>query len=280
MLQADAEFIASLHRDADASALLIPRLPEVVVRVMANPEIDAVDMAKWLQTDPALASRLLKIANSMPHQRPSQLHDLTQAIQQLGLCATRNLLTSLVMHTIFNIELTRLHYKVKELWHHSCRVAAISQVLARTTLNLQPERALLAGLLHDIGVLPLLVYADQFPQIDTCLPRLSEMIHQLRISVGERVLRQWQVGEDLSMIPAAAEDWPRDHDGDADYGDLVQVAQWHSYSGFAVAQGLPSLIQMPAFNKLSLAKRGPFAVQELLQQAKDEINTTIRMLNV
>ena len=282
MSQAESEFIAALHRDVDANAIQIPSLPEVVIRVNAaieNPDIGVIEVARLIQLDPALAARLLKIANSPLYQRNFELRDLKQAIQRLGLRVTRNIVTSLVMHNVFNIQSDRLRFKIKELWQHSCRVAAISQVLARITTGLQPDRAMLAGLLHDIGVLPVLVYADQFAGIESNLPRLDEIVGQTRVSLGEKVLQQWQLGEDLMMVPAAAEDWHRDHPGMADYGDLVQVAQLHSYFGLANMQSVPPLAKVPAFNKLSLAQMGPHAGIELLDQAKAEINETIRMLN-
>ena len=282
MSQANSEFIAALHRDVDANAIQIPSLPEVVIRINAaieNPDIGIVEVAKLIQLDPALAARLLKIANSPLYRRNLELRDLKQAIQRLGLRVTRNIVTSLVMHNVFNIQSERLRIKIKELWQHSCRVAALSQVLARITPGLQPDRAMLAGLLHDIGVLPVLVYAEQFSDTKFSLPRLDEIIQQTRVGLGEKVLQQWQLGDDLMVVPAAAEDWQRDHPGKADYGDLVQVAQLHSYFGVADMQSLPPLAEVPAFNKLSLAKMGPYAGIELLDQAKTEINATIRMLN-
>ena len=282
MSQADSEFIASLHRDVDDNAIQIPSLPEVVIRINAaieNPNIGVNEVAKLIQLDPALAARLLKIANSPLYRQNLELRDLKQAIQRLGLRVTRNIVTSLVLHNIFNIQSDRLRFKIKELWQHSCRVAAISQVLARITTGLQPDRAMLAGLLHDIGVLPVLVYADQYAYIESNLPRLDEIISQTRVDLGEKVLQQWQLGDDLLIVPAAAEDWQRDHPGMADYGDLVQVAQLHSYFGVVDMRSVPPLAQVPAFNKLSLAQMGPYAGIELLDQAKAEISATIRMLN-
>jgi HD-like signal output (HDOD) protein len=282
MSQADAEFIAQLHHDADANALQIPSLPEVVIRVRAaidDPSVGVVQVAKLIQMDPALAARLLKIANSPLYHQNLELRDLKQAIQRLGLGVTRNIVTSLVMHNVFNIRSDRLHLKIRELWQHSCRVAAISQVLAGITPGLHPDRAMLAGLLHDIGVLPVLVYADKFPGIEASMPRLVEIIAQMRAGLGEKVMQQWQLGDDLNVVPAAAEDWQRDHAGPADYGDLVQVAQLHSYYGMNDMRTLPPLAQVPAFNKLSLAKMGPHAGLEILEQARSEINATIRMLN-
>jgi len=69
---------------------------------------------------------------------------------------------------------------MQRLWQHSCRVAAISQLLARLTTGLHPVRALLTGLMHDIGVLPVLVHADQFPALFAEPQQLDEVIARLR----------------------------------------------------------------------------------------------------
>ena len=79
MSQANSEFIAALHRDVDANAIQIPSLPEVVIRIntaIENPDIGIVEVAKLIQLDPALAARLLKIANSPLYRRNLELRDL------------------------------------------------------------------------------------------------------------------------------------------------------------------------------------------------------------
>ena len=282
MSQAHAKLIASLKHDAEANTLEIPSLPEVVLRINAaieKPEIGITEVARLIQLDPVLTARLLKIANSPLYRRNLELIDVKYAIQRLGLRVTRNIVTSLVMHNIFKIQSNHLLSKVRELWQHSCRVAAISQVLARLTPGLQADRALLAGLLHDIGVLPVLVYADRYATSETASVKLDEIIQQMRVELGEKILQQWQLGDDLCMVPSAAEDWQREHAGGVDYGDLVQVAQLHSYYGVVNSPSLPPLVEVPAFNKMSLASMGPHAGIELLAQAKNEITATIRMLN-
>lgn len=274
------DMIAELERDADANKLELPSLPDIIILIqeaMDDPNKGISDVARIIQLDPALSARLLTIANSPLYRANLQLRDLKQAIQRLGLGVTRNIVTSLIVHNIFTVSSNRVHKKIKVLWQHSCRVAAISQVIAAITPGIQPDRAMLAGLLHDIGVLPILIYADQF---DNASPEiLAEVTGQLRKNLGQKIIENWELGDDLSVIPAAVDDWQRDHEGGADYADVVQIAHIHSQFGEKTDQEIPPLTRLPAFSKLSLAKMGPQAGLELIEQAREEINATIRLLN-
>jgi HD-like signal output (HDOD) protein len=282
MAQEISVLIDKIMHDAGAQRLQLPSLPEVILQIQEAIEDDRKGLpyvARLIQADPGLCARLIKIANSPLYHNGVVLPDIRRAIARLGLQVTRDLVSCLIMHNVFNVQSTRLHRRIQQLWQHSCRVAAISQVLARLTPGLQPDRSLLAGLLHDIGVLPILVYADQFPTLAQAPEQLETVIAQLRASLGEQILRQWQLGDDLVIVPSAAEAWTREHAGPADYGDLVQVAQVHSYLGTVTDNEMPSLTQLPAFTKLSLSKLGPHAGIELLEQAQADINVTTRLLN-
>jgi len=274
--------VAQINRDAESNKLELPSLPEITILIqeaLDNPEMGVLNIAKIIQLDPTLTARLLIIANSPLYRSRMQLTDVKQAIQLFGLGVTKNIVTSLIIHNIFNVTSARLHNRIRQLWQHSCRVAAISKVIAAVTPGLHPDRAMLAGLLHDIGVLPILVYADKFYNDDTNVVKLDEAIEQLRGSLGKKIIQQWQLGDDISLIPAEIDCWERDHEGKADYCDLVLVAHVHSQFGLNNCQGLPPLTKMPAFNKLSLSKLGPHAGIELIEQAREEINATIRLLN-
>ncbi len=276
------ELIVQIERDAESNKLELPSLPEIIILIQEavdNPDMGISEVARIIQLDPTLAARLLTIANSPLYGAKLNLFDVRQAIQLLGLAVAKDVVTTLVIHNIFNVSSMRLHTRIRNLWQHSCRVAAISQVMATVTPGLQPDRAMLAGLLHDIGVLPILVYADRFYGDENEAAKLDEVIEQLRGSLGQRILQQWQLGDDICVVPIEIDDWDRDHDGAATYSDIVQVAHVHSQFGLNDRQGTPPLSRMPAFNKLSLAKMGPHAGIELIEQAREEINVTIRLLN-
>lgn len=279
---ATTALIEKIRQDIAASRLQLPSLPEVISQIqlaMDDENKGLMYIARLIQAEPTLSARLIKIANSPLYHSGVEMQDIRRVVSRLGLEVTRNLVSCLIMHNIFNVKSAHLHRRMKELWKHSCRVAAISQVLARVTYGLNPGRALLAGLLHDIGVLPVLVYADQFPSITDDMSKLDEVISSLRGELGQQILEQWHMGEDMQMVPLAAESWHREHEGGADLGDIVQVAQVHSYFGREEGRVIPPLTELPAFRKLSISKMGPHAGLELLEQAKTEINLTMRLLS-
>jgi HD-like signal output (HDOD) protein len=282
MAQETSALIDQIMHDVGAQRLQLPSLPEVILQIQEAMEDDRkglAHVARLIQADPGLCARLIKIANSPLYHNGVQLQDIRRAVARLGLHVTRNLVSCLIMHNVFSVRSLRLRRRMQQLWQHSCRVAAISQVLARLTPGLSPDRSLLAGLLHDIGVLPIFVYADQFPALAAEPQQLDEVIGKLRAYLGQEILAQWKLGEDLLVVPAAAEAWTREHEGPADYGDLIQVAQVHSYFGGTESNDIPPLMQLPAFNKLNMARLGPRVGIELLEQAQADINVTLRLLN-
>ena len=135
------------------------------------------------------------------------------------------------------------------------------------------------GLVHDVGVLPILHYADEFPELLEEPERLDTVIASLRGELGRQILTTWKFDEDLVTVPEAAEDWWRDADTHPDYVDIVIVAQAHSAFGKHEAKGLPSVVEMPVFKKLNLDQKGPEGSLELLSDAKDEINATMQLLS-
>jgi len=282
MLQNVTDMVAELERNADANKLELPSLPDIITLIQEaidDPNKGVNHVARVIQLDPTLSARLLTIANSPLYRANLQLQSLNQAIQRLGLGVTRNIVTSLILHNIFTVSSIRLHNKIKALWQHSCRVAAISKVIASLTPGIQPDRAMLAGLLHDIGVLPILIYADQSNAEAVDPDVLAEVINQLGKSLGQKIIEEWKLGSDICCVPTAIDDWERDHEGPADYADVVQVAHIHSQFGETNGSEVPPLTRLPAFNKLSLAKMGPHAGLELIEQAREDINATIRLLN-
>ena len=274
--------IEQIYADANSNSLELPSLPEVVLLIDQAIQDDSKginDIANIIQLDPSLAARLIHIANSPLYRTAREFIDIKQVVQYLGINVTRNFVMGLVMHNTFNVKSAGLHRQIRQLWQHSCRVAAISRVLASLVPGIQADRVMLAGLLHDIGILPILVYADKYPELLENKSMLDEVLEQLRVPIGTQVIQEWKLDDELICVPAAAEDWYRNHEGEPDYADIVTIAHAHTYFGTPAAKALPALSDMPAFNKLSLSKMGPYASVELIEQAHAEINGTIRLLS-
>ncbi|MBI5463123.1 MAG: HDOD domain-containing protein [Gammaproteobacteria bacterium] len=275
----DLALLQRILGDAKNGRLRLPSLPDLAhkVRTAVNdPRRSVGDIARLVQFDPALAARLIQIANSPLYRGTKKFDNCHSAITRMGIPASRNLVVSFTVRNLFQARTPMLRERLQQTWQHSCRVAAISSVLARLTPGLDPDRALLAGLVHDIGILPLLQYIETL-QIQLEPSRLENMVGRLRGALGTFVLKTWQFEQDIANIPAQAEDWERVSGEAIDYGDIVQVAHVHSQFGRGGYSG-PPLTELKAFQKLSISKLGPGYSLELLSQSQQEINEVLGIL--
>ncbi len=273
--------IEKIQNEHKAGRLVLPSLPEIIVRVrqaVNNDDENLGNVVKMIQVDPSLTARLVQIANSPLYRSRQPVENCLMAVNRLGLSTTRDLVTCLVLNNVFNTENAQLRKRVQELWQHSCHVAAIASTIAKVTPNLHEDTAMLAGLLHDIGVLPILHYAAEFPDILDSEEKLDFVIQQLRASLGKQILKEWNFDPALGIVSEEAENWLRDTDDAADYADVVIVAQIHSFFGKESKVELPPLLSTPAFTKLGLSKMGPDASLEVLFEAEQEIRDIMSML--
>jgi putative nucleotidyltransferase with HDIG domain len=273
--------IEKIQNEHKAGRLVLPSLPEIIVRVrqaVNNDDENLGNVVKMIQVDPSLTARLVQIANSPLYRSRQPVENCLMAVNRLGLATTRDLVTCLVLNNVFNTENTKLRKRVQNLWQHSCHVAAIASTIAKVTPNLHEDTAMLAGLLHDIGVLPVLHYAAEFPDILESEEQLDIVIQQLRASLGLQILKEWNFDPALGIVSEEAENWMRDTNEAADYADIVIVAQIHSFFGKEKKSDLPPLLSTPAFLKLGLSKMGADASLEVLFEAEQEIRDIMSML--
>ena len=275
----DLALIQRIIADAKSGRLQLPSLPDLAFKVRTavnDPRRSIADIARLIQFDPALAARLIQIANSPLYRGTKKFDNCHSAITRMGIPSARNLVVSFTLRNVFQAGTPALRERLQRIWQHSCRVAAISSVLARLTPGLDPDRALLAGLVHDIGILPLLQYLETM-QMPLEPARLDSMIGRLRGALGTFVLKTWQFEDDIAGIPAQAEAWDRSGAEAIDYVDIVQVAHVHSQFGKGGYSG-PPLTELKAFQKLSISRLGPGFSIELLSQSQQEINEVLNIL--
>ncbi len=276
------QILSHILVEFDAGRLVVPSLPDVISRIrkaIRDEKKGTRQVAKLIQLDPGLAARLIQIANSPSYRNYFPIESCQMAVTRLGLRLTRNLITCLVMHNIFNIKSKVIYKRVQNLWQHSCQVAAICFVLAELHKGqIEPEKALLAGLVHDIGVLPILHYVMEYPELMANEEELDDIISELKGTLGRKILEKWNFSADLIGVPEAAEQWPRESAGSIDYIDLVIIAQVHSLFGTSRGDLVPPLAEIPAFDKMTISKLGPDASIELLHGAKEEIRKMVNIL--
>ena len=210
------ELANHLMSDLDKDELKLPSLPDVAVRIgraLRDEISDADTIAEMIQVDPVITAKLIKAANSAIYGRRVPVDTCSGAVVRLGADVTHKLVLSYAMKELFQTRSPQLKQRMQELWTHSTRVAALCYVLAKIDKRFQAEHALLIGLLHDIGTVPIITYASSYGEKANDLEAIDQIIGQLRGQIGAMILTKWGFSHDFVTAAAEGEDWMRDPDG-------------------------------------------------------------------
>lgn len=270
------------YRYMQSDKLDLPTIPDVAQKIrkaINNNKANSNTISRVVQTDPSITARLIKIANSPLYRGRRKIESCPEALTRLGLKTAQDIVTAFSMKAVFTAKSPIIKRKMTELWAHSSYVASISAVLAHKTPGFDPDRAMLAGLIHDIGIVPILTHADKHPQIISNPKDLAETTKQLRSDIGVQIIRKWDLPRDFENVVIHAENWYRDAKPEPDYTDIVMIAQLHSYIGKVDIKRMPKMDQLPAYKKLLAGTLDMDASINILDLAKDEIEQIQQMLN-
>ncbi len=274
-------FYNNILDDLESGKLVLPTLPEVALRVrevVDDPDATSAQLADIIVTDAALSARLLKVANSALYRGRVPIESVQMAISRLGLSMVRNLVTSLVMEQMFQATSNRLDKRLRELWERSTKVAAGSQVIASRLPGIKTDEAMLAGLIHAIGVLPILMKADEDGDLIRDSKKLDQLIDNLYPRLGASILESWEFSEDLVAVAAEHANLNRNSgDNGPDLVDVVQVAMLQSFNGTDKALDPLTMNKVVAFAKVG-ADTG-FSVEEL-DEDSDEYREALALFNM
>lgn len=238
--------------------LVLPTLPEVALRIREiaeDPDADLDQLAAVIGDDPAMTARIIKIANSPLLRSTRQIESLKTALMRLGIEYTCNIATGLAMQQMFQATSDMVDKRMRENWSRSSEVAGISYVLCKHFSDLRPDQAALAGLVHRIGVLPILSYAEEHPALLKDSFTLDKVIDVLHCRLGDLILTRWDFPEPLRNIPSQYKQFDRQLDS-PDYADLVTVAVLQSYMGSTHPLGQVDHSTVTAYGRLGLSPDG------------------------
>lgn len=234
--------------------LVLPTLPEVALRVREvadDPEADLDQLARVIGNDAALSARLVRVANSPLLRANRHIDDLKTALMRLGMEYTCNLATGLAMEQMFQATSDLVDSRLRDVWMRSSEVAGISHVLCRHYTRLRPDQATLAGLVHKIGVLPILTYAENHPSLLNDSLTLDRVIEELQGPLGDMILKAWEFPRELIHVPSQHLEFSRKAPT-ADYADIVMVALLQSHMGDGSTLGEMDYEEVTAFERLGM----------------------------
>ncbi len=257
--------------------LEVPSLPSIAIQLrkaMQN-EIGTEEAVKIIQLDPVISAKLIEVANCPLYVCLHPAKSCFEAVQRIGLNATRNLVISLSIKNIFSSKSPLINKHLDQQWKRSIYLSSLCFILASADKQINPEEALLAGLIADIGTIPFLNFVEKLPADYYNEEEIKQAIPVVKGVVGSTILEKWGFAEDFIKIPLISEDWHYHGEDHITYADIVILSRLHSRIGQKSAH-LPAITSIPSASKLKSITLSPENSLSILHDAKDKINETLR----
>lgn len=139
----------------------LPSLPVVALKLLkltSDDHSSSPDLARVVETDPALTAKVLRIINSAAYALPRKIASVQQAVVLLGFATIRTLALEVTLFEQLVPPRRGLAFDRVFFWRHCLSVASLSMAFAETLGHPDPQKVYVAGLLHDIGKIILDVY--------------------------------------------------------------------------------------------------------------------------
>jgi len=248
-----SQLLKDLTDDLESGKLILPSMPEIAFKVrevVDAPDATSKQLTELINQDAALATKLIQLANSPLLRGSKQIDSVNMAITRMGNSMVKNCVQSLIVKQLFKPSTETSKKLFQEFMVHSAEVAALSFTLAKLA-KVKPDEALLAGLVHDIGALPIIKRAEEIPELINDELLLSTVISELHTVFGKALLTHWEFPEDITNAVFEHENLTRESET-ADLTDVVIVANLQSYSDTNHPHSLIDWSTVPSFSKLGL----------------------------
>ncbi len=254
----------------------LPEPPEIslkIRRLLNNPDWNLRELQPLIESDPALASYLLKIADSPLYRTSNRALSLKQIITQTGEATLNQLVTAFTLRHLFISINPHIQSALKRRWSQATQRAAIACVLAQQCYGFLNDEVLLAALLEDIGSLLIIRETAHLTQLGAA--ELEQLCENHAAEVGVMLTIHWDMPESLRNVVRQRRNWAYDPEGAIGLPGLVIVASRLLASAHGEAFALPNLHLLPAFQKLPWRSPQTKRAEDWLEQHLDAINTLI-----
>ena len=180
--------------------LVLPTLPAIALKVRRaadDPDISLSTIADVVSQDPSLSARMIKISNSAYLGRSIKVTSTQQAITRIGLRQMKNIATALAMEQLFVSKNEIVKQYMTQVWADTIEIVANSlaviQIHTKQTKNraVNLESMMLAALVHNIGVLPILTEAERHADVFANSTFLEVAIDKMAGKLGATIMTEW-----------------------------------------------------------------------------------------
>lgn len=264
---------SDIYRRVAGDESLFPALPETAVKlnsILEQPSCEIRLVSKIVQADTGLAAFLMQCASRVRYLTRVAPQDLDSAIRRIGLKDTGNFAVSYFCRSTFQGNSSRISTLLRKAYADAVRVASLSSLLGAKA-GFPQGRAMLAGLLQDIGLPPTLnSIAQTHPQLLDESEQLQGALDQLTPLVSALILQKWGFDKEMLEVARSRKDWHRDN-GSADLADVVLIARLHAALGTPEFRNYPPLFELSAMGKLDLGELTPENSLQMVAESHDQI---------
>jgi HD-like signal output (HDOD) protein len=222
-------FVQALATELSGGKVELAGFPEIAARVqhvLADEDVSTDRVVKVLSTEPVLAAQLLNMSNSVA-LNPSGRHvaDLRTAIARVGLNTVRTATIAFAVRQLRNAEELRPIVKqLGALWQRNVLVASLCYVVARKRSPVNPDTALLTGLLQGIGRLYIMTRAVRHPALFANPSSYQLIERDWHLSIAIALLENWGIAPEVVAAVRDSEDYAREPRGAACLTDVLVAA--------------------------------------------------------
>ena len=195
------EMLADIAKELSGE-VIFPTYFDAVLRlrkVLQDSSLSIIEIAAAVSMEPLIGAKLLHLANSVAFN-PAGLEvvDLKSALTRLGVNAVRTTAMSIVMSQLMRAKgMANFAELTHALWDHSIKTAAAARIIAKNLTRLNPEEAMLAGLIHDLGAFYMLYRATQYEELRHRPDSVRYLIIQWHESIGVSLLNAIGIPEEI-----------------------------------------------------------------------------------
>ncbi|HVW67821.1 MAG TPA: HDOD domain-containing protein [Steroidobacteraceae bacterium] len=221
-------FVQALASELSKGKVDLPSFPDIALRVrqvLADEDVSQDQVVRVVGSEPALAARLLQIANSAAiNFTGKSITELRTAINRMGFNMVRSASIAFAMSQLKKAEtLKGLEEPLDDLWKRSAAVAAMSYVVAKRYSRVNPDTAMLSGLLHCIGKLYILTRSSQHPGLFAETATYNQIVRDWHGPIAKALLENWDMAEEIVTAVSEYEDLEREHADPVDLTDVLTV---------------------------------------------------------
>ncbi len=270
-----------LEGDILADRLKLPSLPDHALRVRAaigHAAADSRKVADLLAADPALAAKILKVANSPLCRGESTVNNLRDAVNRIGMFTVGELVVCFSLKDLFNANSPSLRERFGDLVIEAVRIGATASVIAPRVAGIAADQALVAGLLSNIGAYVVLERLSQQPLLLKDDTRVERALATYTARLGKIICRHWQLGDAVVEAVGHVSDWGYEVEGNARLAEVVICARYHSLISLRKTQQLPKPETVRAMRVLGGTVTPQLSV-EIIREARVRVDALQQALS-